>query len=159
MSKPIVSPEARFWSKVEKGNPDECWEWIAAKHRFGYGMLGVDNKVIYAHRFSWQIHFGDIPPGMEVCHSCDNPSCVNPNHFFLGTQTDNVRDMQQKGRHRGGSLPGESHPQSKLTREQVQAIRKRYAQGGISQRTLAEQYDMCQSAIGNIVRRKSWKYC
>lgn len=159
MSEPIVNLKTRFWPKVERGNPDECWEWTAAKHQFGYGMLGVNSKVIYAHRFSWQIHFGDIPPGMEVCHSCDNPPCVNPNHLFLGTQTDNVYDMQRKGRHRGGSMPGESHPQSKLTKKQVRAIREQYAQGEISQRALAEQYGMCQSAIGNIIRRKSWKHC
>jgi hypothetical protein len=156
MGKLILSPEIRFWSRVKQAGSDECWEWTAAKHKFGYGMLGVDNKVVYAHRFSWELHFGIIPDGLEVLHSCDNPPCCNPRHLFLGTQRDNVVDMGNKNRRNGGSMPGEAHPQAKLTLEKIRIIRMQYAQGGISQRKMARLYNVCQTTIADIVLNKSW---
>lgn len=88
----------RFWPKVIKH--DGCWQWTGARHPFGYGMLRQENsgQKITASRASWLIHFGDIPPGMYVCHKCDNPECTNPEHLFLGTATDNARDKENKGR-------------------------------------------------------------
>lgn len=94
-----MSPEflKRFWSKVNKTK--SCWEWIACVNEAGYGMIGTTGKKIdRAHRVSYRIHFGEIPERMFVCHKCDNPRCVNPEHLFIGTNQDNVNDMILKKR-------------------------------------------------------------
>lgn len=89
----------RFWDKVHLS--DGCWEWTAAKGNFGYGVAWFGGRLQKAHRVSWQLaHESDIPPGMFICHRCDNPACVRPDHLFLGTATDNARDMVRKGRNR-----------------------------------------------------------
>ena len=93
----------RFWSKVCIGAPDDCWEWITCKDKYGYGRIAYtvsykNKKVLTTHRVSWMLANGDIPEGMCICHTCDNPSCVNPNHLWLGTQKENVNDMVAKGR-------------------------------------------------------------
>ena len=89
-------PVSRFWANVQKTNG--CWEWTGGKHAPGYGRLFVATKEMRAHRFSWLIHNGRIPDGLFVCHKCDNPNCVNPEHLFLGTHQDNMDDMVAKGR-------------------------------------------------------------
>src|SRR5215831_7021758 len=95
----LASRIERFWSHVSKA--DGCWEWTAYRDPAGYGRLGAGSKkagVILAHRFSWIIHFGPIPEGIHVCHHCDNPPCVRPEHLFLGSNADNHADMRAKGR-------------------------------------------------------------
>ena len=92
----------RFWEKVDKQPGDGCWVWVGAKTR-GYGIIGIgSSQALKAHRFSWEIHFGPIPPETpHVLHNCpggDNPSCVRPDHLFLGDQRINVKDMAAKGR-------------------------------------------------------------
>lgn len=98
----------RFWSHVDKSG--DCWIWTAAKKRRDYGGFVLHGKGRYAHRVSWQITYGDIPDGMNVLHHCDNPSCVNPNHLFLGNQSDNARDMVSKGR-----MNFQRHPETRPT--------------------------------------------
>lgn len=88
----------RFWSKVKKGNLDECWERSGSDNGNGYNQLKIKGVPILSHRFSWIIHKGQIPNGLKILHKCDNRRCVNPNHLFLGTQLDNIRDMINKGR-------------------------------------------------------------
>lgn len=91
----------KFWPKVEKAEPDGCWEWKANRDRGGYGRMtvaGTPRKIDSAHRVAWQLTNGPIPDGLWVLHRCDNRGCVNPAHLFLGTRTDNVRDMMAKGR-------------------------------------------------------------
>lgn len=101
--------EERFWEKVNKRSDNECWEWLGAKtlvRKAYYGHMRFEGKERKAHRISWTIAFGSIPDGLFVLHKCDNSICVNPNHLFLGTHEDNMRDMVEKGR----SLKGDKHP-------------------------------------------------
>ena len=112
--------------------------------------------MIGAHRLSYELAYGLIPVGKFVCHKCDNPSCVRPDHLFVGTQSDNITDASRKGRlkiHRG-----ENAKSSKLTKNQVIEIRHRYAQGNISQAQLAKDYPVGRSLIGLIIQRKRWAH-
>jgi hypothetical protein len=141
----------RFWAKVQK--TPECWEWTAAKTH-GYGYYQRIGKSRRAHCISFELHYGSIPDGMFVCHSCDNPGCVNPDHLFLGTPADNTRDMIAKGRHRG-QLPGSSHTHSKLTDADVVAIR---SAEGVTQKRLAERYGIDQGQISRIRAGRVWTH-
>jgi hypothetical protein len=139
------SQEDRFWEKVKK-NKDGCWEWTANKMRLGYGMFRFDKIWQLSHRVSWKITNGPIPEGLNVLHRCDNPACVRPDHLFLGTQIDNIKDMVKKGRQ-----------WKKLTDKQVVEIRQKYAHGDVLQRELAENYNVSRDHICDIVRVKKRK--
>lgn len=92
-----LSPEKRFWRYVEKG--EGCWLWIGSRQKKGYGVIGVRGTTVGAHRFSWEIATGvPAPRGYDICHACDNPSCVNPAHLFVGTRRMNIQDASRKGR-------------------------------------------------------------
>ena len=143
----------RFWEKVDK--TETCWNWTSALNRKGYGHIWNGTKAIAAHRASWEMHNGPIPDGMFVCHHCDNPRCVRPDHLFVGTATDNLRDMHSKGRG-NQSRPRARNPRAKLTEAQVAEIRHRYAAGGISYSQLAHDYPVNDTMIGFIVTGKNW---
>lgn len=163
--KPLIP---RFWSHVDKSQ-GECWIWTKAKSKRGYGVIQIKYKSVRCHRFSWEIHNGPIPEGLLVCHKCDNPACVRPDHLFLGTHKDNMRDMSAKGRAASGDrnfmrkcpelvLRGESHPLSPFTDEDVIAIRKLYLSGAASQVAIANLYGVTHRAIGRIVKGQTWKH-
>ena len=160
--------EHRFWSKVEKSAG--CWLWTASKRNKGYGAFCYEahGRKIQgrAHRFSWELHNGDIPDGLFVLHKCDIPACVNPDHLFLGTNDDNIRDMIQKGRHiSGGTHCGmngawpaaEKHHAAKLTAEKVREMRGLYNAGGTSYSQLARQFGTNISNAFKIVKGTGWK--
>jgi len=128
----------------------ECIEFTGAKDPKGYGRVGHNMKVYLAHRVSYQIVNGDIAPGMFVCHRCDNPSCINPEHLFAGTLRDNTDDMLAKGRSQKGR--GETHSQVKLTSEQVKSIRLDTR----IHREIAEEYGVATSYIANIKALRCW---
>lgn len=134
---------ARFWSKVLKLGPNDCWEWVGSKSKEGYGKHTVKYLGVRAHRFSWVIHNGQIPIKMWVLHRCDNPPCVNPNHLFLGTPKENTADMVKKGRH---PLAG------KLTYEHVQEIKYLWLSGRCSQTVMSRWFGVSQSCISRIAR-------
>jgi len=140
----------RYWEKVDVKGPDDCWEWLAGKHRDGYGHFRFQGNTRKSHRAAWMIENGEIPKGICVLHRCDNPGCVNPAHLFLGTHKDNSRDAAKKGR-----LPrGENHCDSKLTISQVLKIRA----SDKRQTALARQYNVSRRNIGLIKNRETWKH-
>jgi hypothetical protein len=154
--KPVKDPLLRFFGKLAFGAPD-CWYWVGARHKLGYGLLPMlgESK---AHRVSWRLYHGAIPEGMSVLHKCDVRCCVNPHHLFLGTQTDNMRDMVSKGR--GVTKPkfGEASHMSKLTAAQVNQIREAYAGGGTTMKKLASTYGVAVMTIQRAIARTSWRH-
>lgn len=129
-----------------KKDENSCWEWIGPKHRQGYDY----HKQMMAHRYSYQYYNGPFDQALHVLHKCDNPSCINPNHLFLGTHQDNMNDMYIKGRcpHRNGI----NHHNAKATPEIVRHIRKKE----MTQRAYAKLYGMCQRSVVEIQLRLTW---
>lgn len=153
----------KFWTKVNIQEPDDCWEWIAARNeaRGCYGVLGINGKTKRAHRVAFELIFGPIPEGKQICHDCDNPPCCNPNHLFLCTQLENIQDAITKGRLIDPprlDQEGENNNNSKLTKAEVLRIRRLYSTGLLSQYGLAKKFNTHQSHISLIVRRKIWRH-
>lgn len=143
----------RFWEKVDKNAPNGCWVWGGCKWWNGYGVYYAAPKTrVKAHRYSWELHFGPIPDGLVVCHSCDNPSCVNPSHLWLGQQHQNVADRDRKGRHR--PLRGQDNGKSKLSKMDARIIKSHT--GVLSQRYLARVFGVAQSTIGRTQRGETY---
>ena len=127
MPRTIRTIEARFWERVAKS--DGCWLWTGPSSDNGYGRIGKGGRgggVEYVHRLSYEMHRGPIPPGMQVCHTCDVRRCVNPNHFFLGNHADNMHDAMRKGRI---DTRGAGNAMSTITTEQALEIRERHDRG------------------------------
>lgn len=142
-----MSIRSRFWAKVDKRGPDECWPWTGCLTPLGYGQLLIHAKKWMAHRASWRIAHGPIPKGMCVCHHCDNPPCVNPAHLFLGTHKQNSEDMVNKGRAASGPF----------SPSKIRLIRKLYCTGHYTQAELAKRFGTTQPVISGITRGQTYR--
>lgn len=155
-SRKYPSLEERFWKHVNKRGLDECWEWTGYKPipSQDYGALGTPR--ILAHRYSWMLANGkDIPEGLKVLHSCDNPACVNPAHLRLGTQLDNIHDRDARGRRK--PKMGEENPRAKLTWDKVRVARAKYIPRRGSIISLAIECGISSSAMSCVIHNKTWK--
>lgn len=161
----------RFWGKVDIMGPQECWTWLSSKSGGRYGAFTANNRHYQSHRVSYSIKNGAIPEGKVICHTCDNPLCVNPEHLFMGTQLDNVTDMMNKNRQRltfggeGGRLKqvqntarGSENHLSKLNEESVLSIRREYVRRVVTHKMLASKYGVTTENIKMILKRKTWKH-
>ena len=148
----IIIPN--FWDKVDKGSPQDCWNWLGSLYDRGYGQVSSSYKngcsSSRSHRIAWELTFGKIPRGMDVCHSCDNRRCCNPLHLFLGTHQDNMDDKVAKGRQAHNR--GEKAGGVKLSTDQVLNIRK----DSRAQKVIAKEYGVGQMTICRIKRRETW---
>lgn len=145
--------EPRFWAKVKK--TESCWLWIGYRSRRGYGSIRGRPEIKgmqQAHRASWEINRGPIPKGMHVLHRCDNTSCVNPDHLFLGTHGDNMRDMFAKGR---CCHAGMNNSHSKFNHERLRELRH-LRQQGWTQNRLASHFDVTSRTIWNILHGRGY---
>lgn len=164
----------RFWSRVRMG--DGCWEWQGSRTQFGYGKIKVQGVERTTHRFSWELANGPIPPGAYILHRCDNPPCVRPDHLFLGTQADNIHDMDDKDRRNAPSehlgARGEAHwtrqkPEaaargervggSKLTADDVREIRRLRTEG-LTLKVIAARFGVTFTNVDMIVNHQTWKH-
>lgn len=149
---------SRFWSKVDRsGEEESCWIWIGHRSRGGYGSFSLKSRELAAHRVSWEIANGVIPDGKNVCHNCpegDNPLCINPSHLWIGTQRQNILDMEAKGRAR--HLSRSQNGRAVLSEEDVASILDRLSTGE-PQLYLAREYGVSKSTVWWIAHGKTWR--
>lgn len=153
--------KARFWSYVTIENGG-CWNWSAGTFGGRYGQFRLGKKKVKAHRVAWIISGKSIPNGLILCHHCDNPKCVNPQHMFVGTHKDNAQDRERKNRGSGNRFakvgqPGESNPAAKLTVNDVRHIRNLHKSHGWTKKRIATHFGVSLSQIVNITLMRSWK--
>jgi predicted XRE-type DNA-binding protein len=148
----------RFWAKVERGEPGQCWHWRAARSGGRtarcYGYFRMDSRRMeYAHRVAYELHHGPIATGEVIRHKCDNPLCCNPAHLQRGSQADNVRDMMQRGR----NCRGEASSKAVLTEAAVIEIRQLLAAGQLH-REIASRFGVCRATVSQIARGRTWAW-
>lgn len=148
-----VTKENLFSTWVNVDHHTGCWNWKAGKNQYGYGMKRQDGKKWVAHRLVYSLLKGNPPDHLYACHTCDNPSCCNPDHIFFGTPQDNTTDAKQKGRVPKGS----EHGNSKLTERDVSEIRRLYF-SGIQPSVIATQYPVRPLHVTRIAKRRAWKH-
>lgn len=159
----LYSEPELFWTRVTKRAGDACWEWAGGREKSGYGHMYVRDWYdesgrrhfvwAKAHRRAWELTYGPIPDGLVVCHRCDNPPCVRPDHLFLGTGADNAQDCVIKGRL--NSRRGLRNPNAKLSVADVVAMRAACASGE-TQQAVADRFGIHQGYLSRVIRRKAW---
>ncbi len=158
----------RFRGRFVAGVPSACWLWTGYVAVCGYGVMKCGGRPTYAHRISYMLFRGPIADKLQVCHTCDNPRCINPDHLFLGTGRENIQDAAAKGRIRhGDSHPwrlhpelvpkGEGHGQHVLTESEVLEIRA-LVQAGATWAAMAARYGVGRGTIGHVVMRRTWRH-
>lgn len=152
----------RFWEKIDRNGPihprlgTRCWVWTAYVCQ-GYGQFSENGYPLRAHRVAYELHYG-VPPQHFALHHCDNSLCCNPLHIYDGTQADNVRDRETRGRGAKRSGMNSSARVRKLADVDVLEIRRQYAAGGVTQRALAEAFDVAQQTVDGIIHRRRWAH-
>lgn len=160
-----VPTEKRFWAKVDKRRPNECWEWKAFRDKQGYGSVwdSERGRMAAAHRMAFELTYGSLPQkapgtmgavGTVVCHTCDNPPCVNPAHLFAGTQADNNADKVSKGRQ--PSNAGERNPKAKLTAVDIRAIRRGFTGSHGEKMAIARKWSISSGHVSKILAGDVW---
>jgi hypothetical protein len=153
MASGIINTAADFWAKVDKAGPNGCWLWTGTKVRLGYGQFRMRNKRWQTHRLAYVLTYGPVPADKFVCHKCDNPTCCNPDHMFVGTPADNMIDKMNKGR----APHGELNKMSRYTTAQVLEIR-RLAAAGISERKIREVLGIGRGSVAQIIAGNTWRH-
>lgn len=149
----IKKLETRFWAKTQVNG--DCLEWTGAISSSGYGTIGVGRSSLKSHRVAFELVNGYLPPDAYVCHRCDNPRCVKPDHLFLGTAKDNIQDCVRKNRR--NTPKGADSSRARLTESDVVGIRLKHS-AGQTQRSLANEYSVGLSAIKHILHGRSWRH-
>jgi len=154
----------RFWSKVDVKRQEECWPYMGQRLPKGYGLFYANGRKGLAHRFVVEMEHGPIPAGLLVCHHCDNPTCCNPNHLYIGSQTQNLADMHERGRaptpaYRSAvglecAARGTEHWNAKLDADKVRAIRVAIG----SQSAIAKKFGVSRRTVGLVIQRKLWRH-
>ena len=151
----------QFWSKVDQSKgPEACWPWLASHIGKGYGQCNTGKGQGYSHRYAWTLTYGEIPDKLFVLHKCDNPTCCNPAHLWLGTCKDNLQDCSRKKRffaqlHPDKMPRGASHGRTKLAEEDVREIRK-WISGGMRVTETADAFGVSSAAVSLIISGKNW---
>jgi len=135
-----------------------CWNWNRAIDSSGYGAVKYCGKKHNVHRLVWMLLHDNLEKGICVCHKCDNRKCINPDHLFIGTQSDNMKDCVNKGRYFSNVIRGEKNSWSKLSSKQVIEIRQLKESKKISNKEIAKQYKVGYTAISKIIRGENWKH-
>lgn len=158
-----MTDAGRFWAKVNRQGPvvredlGPCWVWTASLRPNGYGQLKFRGRAgRKAHRVSWELHNGPIPPGASVLHRCDNPACVRPEHLFTGVQATNMKDMDAKGRRKIPGLRGTAIGNSKLSESDVVTIRQLRNVEGRKLNDVAARFGISYSTVSEIALGKTW---
>lgn len=147
----------RLSNGISSAEDGRCWVWNRSRNFYGYGTMTYDGITVLAHRLAYEFGVGHIDDGLQVLHRCDNPSCINPSHLFLGNRSDNMKDCYKKGRSsvKPASFKKEKNPAAKLKFCDVIEIRMMLSRG-VSQRKISQMYDVSQSQISNIKRGVQW---
>lgn len=148
--------ERRFWSKVKIGTQSECWPWIGGGFRNGYGSVTYLAKKRIAHRLAYFFTYGPFNQSLDCCHKCDNPSCCNPNHLFLGSAKENMADCLKKGRCKRAS--GVNNGKSKLTKEQAMEILSDLQCSRAHRKELADKFGVTYSCICHVIYGDTWSW-